>query len=553
MNKDDDVVSALSVVRDALAADYDDLREIAVHRTHAVFDARPAGELRWSEGAPGTAPTVVLVVAVGAEGAPVPAAMGLVQAAELTGRVRHPNVMPVQPPRTIAGYWTYERLLSGPTLATRLDSGARESYERVVAILQDVAAALETAHAMNIAHGALRPSCIYVQADGHCVVDGFTHEMGAVVEPLASDDDAIPYEAPERRRTGRIDGRADQYALAVIAHELLTGARRAVRDESGGIEIQALEIPVGRELAKGVPAYAAHALRRATARDPNARFETIAAFVETFAGVTKVAEHAPHVMPIVTRYTVRSRIGAALLLVAALLVTALVVAPNETTAAFIRVGHEFQQWWNGVGGDVDVARLKSRDTPTLGDAATTPTTDAKKTDRRETRPSRAGESPPPSEDRRQSGTKQTSSRDPSGTTAPAPSPAATPYRRESTRLIAAQALASAEPATPEFGLLVVITDAGHPLVRINRLPRGRAPLTTRLKPGTYTVSLLTRQAYRPKTMQVTVAGGDTAYAEFAAPDNLFPDDTLFSLGLRSTIKSAGIYTSQRTKGAAART
>ena len=552
MNKDDDVVTALSVVRDALAADYDDLREIAVHRTHAVFSARPAGELRWSEGAPGTEPTVAVIVAVAVDGAPVPPAQGLVQAAELTGRVQHPNVMPLQPPRTIAGYWTYERLLV-PTLATLLESGARQSYERVVAILQDVAAALETAHAMNIAHGALQPSCIYVQADGHCVVDGFTHVMGGVAEPLAYDDEAIPYEAPERRRTSRIDGRADQYALAVIAHELLTGARRAVRDESGGIEIQALEIPVGRQLAKGVPAYAADALRRATARDPNARFETISAFVENFAGVTRVDERAPHVMPIATRYTVRSRIGAALLMVGALLVAALVVAPNETTAAFIRVGHEFQQWWNGVGGDVDMARLKRRDTPTLGQTGTTPTTDAKKTDRRETRPSRAGEAPPPSEDRRQTGTKQSGTSDAPGTTAAAPTPSATPDRRENARFIAAQALASAEPATPEFGLLVVVTDAGHPLVRINRLPRGRAPLTTRLKPGTYTVTLLTRQAYRPKTMRVTVAGGDTAYAEFAAPDNLFPDDTLFSLGLRSTIKRAGMYTSQRTKGAAAGT
>ena len=552
MNGDDDVVTALSVVRDALAADYDDLREIAIHRTHAVFSARPAGTLSWSQGAPGTEPTVAVVVAVGAEGAPVPPAKALVQAAELTERVQHPNVMPLQPPRTIAGYWTYERLLTGPTLATLLDSGARQSYERVVAILQDVGAALETAHAMNIAHGALQPSCIYVQADGRCVVDGFTHVFGRVAEPLAYDDDAIPYEAPERRRTGRIDGRTDQYALAVIAHELLTGARRAVRDESGGLEIQAMEIPVGRELAKGVPAYAADALRRATARDPNARFDTIAAFVETFAGATRVDERAPHVMPIAARYTVRSRIGAALLMAAALLVAALVVAPNETTAAFIRVGHEFQQWWNGVGEDVDMARLKRRDTPTLGQTGT-PTADAKKTDRRETRPSRAGESPPPSEDRQQSGTKQSGRSDASGTTAAAPSPAANPDRRENARLVASQALASAEPATPDFGLLVVVTDAGHPLVRINRLPRGRAPLTTRLKPGTYTVSLLTRQAYRPKTMQVTVAGGDTAYAEFAAPDNLFPDDTLFSLGLRSTIKSAGMYTSQRTKGAAAGT
>ncbi len=553
MNEDHDVVTALSVVREALVAEYTDLREIAVHRTHAVFSARPAGELSGSEGAPGTEPTVALVVAVGAEGAPVPPAKGLVQAAELTARVQHPNVMSLQPPRTIAGYWTSERLLSGPTLATLLDSGARVSYERVVAMLQDVAAALETAHAMNIAHGALRPSCIYVQPDGHCVVDGFTHLIGGPVEPLAFDDDAIPYEAPERRRTSRIDGRADQYALAVIAHELLTGARRAVRAESGGIEIHALEIPVGRELAKGVPAHAAHALRRAVARDPNARFETIAAFVDAFAGVTRVDERAPHVMPIATRHTVRSRIGAALLLVGVLLVAALVVAPNETTAAFIRVGHEFQQWWNGVGEDVDVTRLKRRDTPTLGAAATTPTTDAKKTDRRETRPSRAGETSPPSADRRQTDTKQGSSRDEKGTTPLGRPPAATPDRRENTRLIAAQALASAEPATPELGLLVVVTDAGHPLVRINWLPRGRAPLTVRLKPGSYTVSLLTRQAFRPKTMQVTVARGDTAYAEFAAPDNLFPDDTLFSLGLRSTIKSAGMYTSQRTKGAAAGT
>ncbi|MGH7709704.1 MAG: hypothetical protein ACREOG_00375 [Gemmatimonadaceae bacterium] len=527
------MLADLALARGALVLEYDDLREVARHNTHVVFTARPFAEGK-------TAPSVGLVVAVGAQGESIAPAPSLVHCAEVTSRIRHPNVMRIAPPRTILGYSTYEQnLLSGRTLATVIESGEHESYDRVVAILRDAAAGLDAAHAMGIVHGALQPSCIYVDVDGPSVVDGFTGARGAGTQPFVFDPAAIAYEPPERRRTGRIDGRADQYALAVIAVEVLTGAHRAVRDHSGVLEIQALEIPVGRELAPGVPAHAADAIRRAMSRDPNARFETVSAFAAAFAGGSVAQQKAPHVVQIERKVSRRSPMAALLLMTAALFAAALVLAPNETTTMIVRTGESVVEWWRTLGGDVELPKVKGNDTPAFGAPAPQGTAAASGTKTSRSQTSRANDPVlPPAVDRTETSRRTTRRLDGSMTAAPSP-PVPGPDRRESGRAASAL-LTSGVEATPTRGVLVIVTDAGRPLVGINRIPRGRAPLALQLRPGTYRVSLLSRLAYRPKIMQVTVAAGDTAYAEFEAPDAAFTDDTLVSLGLKRTITSAGM-------------
>ncbi len=511
----------LSRVREVLAAEYADLDVIASHGAFVVFCARALG----FGGGP-----VTLTVALGPWGEPVAPPAGLAHAVELTRRVQHPNVMPVSLARVIEGYWTYEMpLLSGRTVADMLEPGVRTPFERVVSIMQDAAAALGAAHDLGIVHGALRPSCMHLSRNEACVLSEFTLGSGDRASPDVGPAVRL-YDAPEQRRNGIVDGRADQYALALIAHELLTGTQRAMRDDSGVIEIQPLEIPVGRPLAPGVPLHAGNALRKATAKDPQARFQTVAAFVESFVLGAAARPEAPAVVREPERRVRRSYLATGALVALMIASVAFVFAPSGTTQAIIRTGEGVVRWWRSWRTNVDVPRLP-RDDPPVPIAAR-----ASESEKGASKAGTGRAAPQPSatpqEDRSASARARASDTRQSSQRAPNPTGAEDPDRRE-TRRASAVLAAAGVAASAEHGVLVVVADRGRPLVRLNGFPRNRAPLALRLRPGIYRVALLTRLAYRPRDLRVTISAGDTAYAEFEAPDGAFPDDTLSSLGAAS--------------------
>ena len=99
----------------------------------------------------------------------------------------------------------------GATLAELLARGPLDAT-RASAILRQLCDALEPTHRAGLVHRDLRPANIVVERDGARVSQ--LRDAG-----LASVDDA--YRAPEQVTGGKLDHRCDQYALGVIAHEML--------------------------------------------------------------------------------------------------------------------------------------------------------------------------------------------------------------------------------------------------------------------------------------------------------------------------------------------
>jgi hypothetical protein len=100
------------------------------------------------------------------------------------------------------------------------------------------------------------------------------------------------YTPVEQRRDMRgVDGRIDQFALAVIAYEMLRGRRTWNVNEAGALEIEAVEVPTGRPIAPNVPLSASLAIKRATSREPKMRYKTVSEFARglTDASVQTVA------------------------------------------------------------------------------------------------------------------------------------------------------------------------------------------------------------------------------------------------------------------------
>ena len=140
--------------------------------------------------------------------------------------------------------------------------------------LQQVAAALDFAHAAQVVHRDVKPSNIYLASDGVVRVTDFClaplHHMAIVRGQALRVGDTGPYLAPEIQQGGEPDAASDQYALAVLAWELLTGAPPA--PEKTG------------EPPEDLPRAARAALRRALAPKPRNRFLTCGDFVKALGG-----------------------------------------------------------------------------------------------------------------------------------------------------------------------------------------------------------------------------------------------------------------------------
>jgi serine/threonine-protein kinase len=168
-------------------------------------------------------------------------------------------------------------------------------------ILGPLAQALDFAHARHVVHRDLKPENIRSTGQGHFkILDlGLAQEFHRAADWRFAGTPA--YTAPEQAAGLPCDGRADQYALAVMAQEVLTGRR--VFDHPDVEELLRLQReqapPDPRAAAPDLPDEVRAALARALDKDPNRRFASCEEFAVAL-GCRFVS--APGTLPSVLRF-----------------------------------------------------------------------------------------------------------------------------------------------------------------------------------------------------------------------------------------------------------
>ena len=149
--------------------------------------------------------------------------------ARATAGLSNPNVVTVHD-SGVEGDTAYivMELLPGPSLAERLAEGPLP-VEEVVEVGRQVASALDAAHARGLVHRDIKPGNIAYAEDGRIRVLDF----GITQLAESTDSQALTathtvmgtaeYLAPEQALGGRVDGRADLYALGCVMFALLAG------------------------------------------------------------------------------------------------------------------------------------------------------------------------------------------------------------------------------------------------------------------------------------------------------------------------------------------
>lgn len=208
--------------------------------------------------------------------------------AQLAGILSHPNIVTIYDILEEGNQaHIFMEFVDGPTLETLMTRGEAIPPPQAIAWLEQIADALDFAHAKGVVHRDIKPANIMIQQGRTAKVTDFgvariqteATTGGATIEGALQGTPT--YMAPEQIESQRVDGRADQFALAVLAYELLTGERPFVSPSIAGLMYKIVHddpAPASRVNAT-LSEDASDVLAKALHKHRDQRYATCAAFV----------------------------------------------------------------------------------------------------------------------------------------------------------------------------------------------------------------------------------------------------------------------------------
>jgi hypothetical protein len=168
--------------------------------------------------------------------------------------------------------------------------GGRLPVDKVIPIVEGVAAGLEAIHRRRVVHRDLKPPNIVVDLKGlpHIVDLGICHKVGeATITQGSGLMGTLQWMSPEQvSKPGSEDQRSDLYSLGAIMYYILTGTSPVKGDEPGAIALSICrDVPLEpRQVLGTIPAPLSHACMKLMAKQREDRFQTAEAFLKALKG-----------------------------------------------------------------------------------------------------------------------------------------------------------------------------------------------------------------------------------------------------------------------------
>ena len=218
----------------------------------------------------------------------------LFREAQSAGRLSHPGIVTIFDVDEKDGlaFITME-LVEGEQLsnsrAASLEIGPK--IEFLNELLGMAGSALDYAHSRGIVHRDIKPANIMVTESGIKIMDfGVAHIASSQLTRTGTMVGTPNYMSPEQVRGDPVDGRSDQFSLAVIVYELLTGRKPF---ETGNVTSTIYRLVnedphAPRTLAPSISPALERVLLRAMSKDPAKRFGSCGAFARAFASTPRM-------------------------------------------------------------------------------------------------------------------------------------------------------------------------------------------------------------------------------------------------------------------------
>jgi serine/threonine protein kinase, bacterial len=201
--------------------------------------------------------------------------------ADTAGRLTEPHVVPIHDYGEIDGRFFVEmRLIEGESLRSMLTRFGPMNPGLAVAIVSQIAAALDAAHAGGVTHRDVKPENILITGDDFAYLVDFGIARAAADPSLTQTGLSMGtynYMAPERFGVDAISYRADIYSLACVLGECLTGSPPYRCDSVERLITAHLMQPPPRpsELRPGkVPPAIDQVIARGMAKNPEDRYRS---------------------------------------------------------------------------------------------------------------------------------------------------------------------------------------------------------------------------------------------------------------------------------------
>jgi len=242
-----------------------------------------------------------------------------VRESKAAAAVDDPHIIPVFEAGESAGaLFIAMRYVAGGDVRSLVAREGPLSVDRAAAILVSVASALDAAHAAGLVHRDVKPGNMLIDVrrgrlDHVYLADfGLTKATsGAITDSGPTKDTSgtdtltgagrflgtADYAAPEQIRGQRVDGRADQYALACAVVEMLTGQTPFPLEKAMAVLTAHLYEPPPplSDRRDGLPVELDTVLGRALAKSPSDRYESCGDFAAAFQHAVGIGRHEARV------------------------------------------------------------------------------------------------------------------------------------------------------------------------------------------------------------------------------------------------------------------
>ncbi|MDP8990253.1 MAG: serine/threonine protein kinase [Acidobacteriota bacterium] len=226
--------------------------------------------------------------------------------ARSAGILSHPNIVTIHDFSESGDImFIAMEFIQGQTLGEKMAGSGPLPLDLVLPVVRGAADALDYAHANNIVHRDVKPANLMLTASGTVKVTDFgiakmlDDEIGLTSTGMVIG--TAQYMSPEQIAAKPATARSDQFSLAVIAYEMLTGQKPFQGNSWASVmhQIMSVDPPPVRQHRQDLGDEVTTVLRKALSKEPEARYASCREFADRLShAVTGVTIERSMPMPI---------------------------------------------------------------------------------------------------------------------------------------------------------------------------------------------------------------------------------------------------------------
>jgi eukaryotic-like serine/threonine-protein kinase len=216
------------------------------------------------------------------------------QDAQTAAKLEHPHIIPIYRVESRGSpVYFVMKFVDGGALDAILQRGGPLPVSVTQTIVGQVGRALDYAHRRGVVHRDVKPGNVLLDREGWVIVSDFGIAKVAQQRGLTMTGSFVgtpTYMSPEQCVARKeLTGASDQYALGVVAYELLTGQPPFVAESAAGLLVAHVHEapPPLREARSDCPSALAGAIMRMLAKKPEDRWPRMRDAVAAIGGDTR--------------------------------------------------------------------------------------------------------------------------------------------------------------------------------------------------------------------------------------------------------------------------